>query len=52
VMYIGDEVRDIDAAKKAEVAAVSVTWGYNTEEVLTKNNPKIIIKTPSELSLL
>jgi phosphoglycolate phosphatase-like HAD superfamily hydrolase len=52
VIYIGDEVRDIDAAKKAGIKAAAVTWGYNSEKVLAKNNPHMLLKSPSELSLL
>jgi len=50
VMYIGDEVRDVDAATKAGVTPVSVTWGHNTEEALAKANPGILLKNPSELT--
>ncbi len=50
VMYIGDEVRDIEAAKKAGLASVAVTWGYNTEEVLAKNNPTKLLRKPAELA--
>ncbi|MDP3963333.1 MAG: HAD-IA family hydrolase [bacterium] len=52
VMYIGDEVRDIEAARKADVTSVAVTWGYNTEKALAKNNPDILLRNPSELSSL
>ncbi len=52
VMYIGDEARDIDAAKKAHVTSVAVTWGYNTEEALRRNQPDRILRNPSELSSL
>jgi phosphoglycolate phosphatase-like HAD superfamily hydrolase len=52
VMYIGDEVRDIDAARKARIKCVAVAWGYNTEEVLVKNNPHMILRDPSELNYL
>ncbi len=52
VMYVGDEVRDIEAARKAGVIPVAVTWGHNTAEVLEKNMPDRILRTPSELELL
>lgn len=52
VMYIGDEVRDIHAAKKAGVIPVSVSWGYNSEDVLAKNNPGVLLSDPVELSSL
>lgn len=34
--YVGDEVRDVEAAKKAGVSSVAVTWGYNSEKLLKK----------------
>ncbi len=36
VMMIGDEVRDIDAARKAKVKSVGVTWGLQDKSLLKK----------------
>ncbi|PIX61986.1 hypothetical protein CO057_03315 [Candidatus Uhrbacteria bacterium CG_4_9_14_0_2_um_filter_41_50] len=33
---IGDETRDIRAAKKADISSVAVTWGFNSVEALKK----------------
>lgn len=52
VMYIGDEVRDIEAARKAKVTSVAVTWGHNTEYVLAANGPDIILRDSAELASL
>jgi len=49
VIYVGDETRDIEAAKSAGVKIVSVSWGYNSKEVLEKNNPDWLISRPEEL---
>ena len=38
-IYVGDEVRDIEAAKKVGMPIVSVTWGYNGEEIIKKFKP-------------
>lgn len=43
VLYIGDETRDIDACKHAQVKCAAVTWGYNYLEALSKHNPDYII---------
>jgi phosphoglycolate phosphatase len=32
---VGDESRDIEAARRAGVAAIAVTWGYATESALS-----------------
>jgi phosphoglycolate phosphatase len=49
VIYVGDETRDIEASKKANIKVVAVTWGFNSEEVLSKQNPDFLINHPSEL---
>lgn len=48
-MYVGDELRDIDAARKAGIKIISVTWGGNTREALEKHNPDFIADNPSQL---
>jgi phosphoglycolate phosphatase len=47
--YVGDETRDVDAAKKAKIKSVAVTWGYNSRELLMKHNPDIVVNKPEEL---
>ena len=49
VIYVGDEIRDIKAAKEAGIKVASVTWGYNFENVLSKYKPDFIINQPEEL---
>lgn len=49
VIYIGDEVRDIEAAHKAEVKIIAVTWGFNGKNILQKNNPDYLIDKPDQL---
>ncbi|MFZ1324135.1 MAG: HAD hydrolase-like protein, partial [Candidatus Saccharimonadales bacterium] len=48
-VYIGDETRDIQAARMAFIRAVSVTWGFNTRRILEKQRPAYLIDTPEEL---
>jgi phosphoglycolate phosphatase len=48
-VYIGDEIRDVEAATKAGVDVVVVSWGYNSKDSLEKNNPNIIVDSPNEL---
>ncbi|MDO8498067.1 MAG: HAD-IA family hydrolase [bacterium] len=48
VVYVGDEVRDIEACRKIGLDIISVAWGFNTPELLMKYN-KNIINTPSQL---
>ena len=49
VMYIGDEVRDIECCKKSGVTVASVTWGLNNKAVLEKYNPDYICTKPEQL---
>ncbi len=47
--YIGDEIRDIDASRKARVRMIAVTWGMNAIEALQKKKPDHIANTPQEI---
>lgn len=49
VIYLGDEVRDIDAARTAGIRIISVAWGFNSEESLRKHSPDWLIKKPQEI---
>jgi len=49
VIYVGDETRDIEASKKANIQVIAVTWGFNSTEVLAKQKPDFLIHHPSEL---
>lgn len=49
VLYLGDEVRDIEAARNAGIRIISVAWGFNSEESLRKHSPDWLIKSPEEI---
>jgi len=49
VVYIGDETRDIEAAKEAGVKIISVTWGINSKKILQKQKPDFLIDKPEQL---
>lgn len=49
VYFIGDEIRDIEAGKKAGVKTIAVSWGYNTAESLKKEKPDYLIHSTDEL---
>jgi len=50
--FIGDETRDIHAAKHAGIKAIAVTWGLEGETLLKTANPDRIINKPTELLIL
>jgi phosphoglycolate phosphatase len=49
VIYIGDEVSDIEACKKMGVRCVSVTWGFNSRTALTKAIPDALVERPEQI---
>lgn len=49
VVYIGDEVRDIEATNKIGISIIAVDWGFGTRESLLAHNPHSVISHPSEL---
>ncbi|RYD47438.1 MAG: carotenoid oxygenase, partial [Verrucomicrobiaceae bacterium] len=49
MLYVGDEIRDIKASKKAGIDMAAVTWGFNSSESLTAESPAHLINSPAEL---
>ncbi|WP_404338392.1 HAD-IA family hydrolase [Sphingomonas sp. MMS12-HWE2-04] len=48
-LAIGDETRDIDAAREVGMRAGSVLWGYASEAVLRALNPDALFRSPQEI---
>jgi phosphoglycolate phosphatase len=48
-ILIGDEHRDIIASKKSNIKIVSVTWGYDLEELLVTGRPDYLVKCPNQI---
>ena len=42
-LYIGDEIRDITAARKAGIGVIAVSWGYNTSQSLAEARPDVLV---------
>lgn len=49
VVYVGDETRDIEAAHRIGIQIISVSWGFNSSQVLAAANPDVLIHQPEEL---
>jgi phosphoglycolate phosphatase len=49
-IYIGDEVRDAEAARQARIAFGAVTWGQHSQEALRARNPAEIFATVHEIA--
>jgi phosphoglycolate phosphatase-like HAD superfamily hydrolase len=48
-IYVGDEIRDVEAAKNAGIKVIGVSWGYNTKNALSRYHPDYIIEKPEDL---
>jgi phosphoglycolate phosphatase len=46
---IGDEVRDIEAARKAGLAFGAVSWGYATEAALRAHAPELVFSRMEDI---
>lgn len=49
VIYVGDEVRDIEAGREANIPVIAVTWGYNSEASLLSAKPMVLVRKPAQL---
>lgn len=49
-ILVGDELRDIDAARAAGMAAGAVGWGYNHPDALRARLPDVFFDTPGDLA--
>lgn len=48
-VYVGDEVRDIVACRRIGMPIISVSWGFNSAEVLAQAGPNHLVHSPDEL---
>ncbi|HQR91161.1 MAG TPA: HAD hydrolase-like protein, partial [Caulobacter sp.] len=49
VICIGDETRDIEAARALGLASGAVTWGAAKRAILAEHGPTIVFESPSEI---
>jgi phosphoglycolate phosphatase len=49
-IYIGDEIRDAEAAGKAGIAFGAVAWGHHRQEILCRQNPVEMFATVQEIA--
>lgn len=48
-IYIGDEIRDSQAARKVGIQYGAVAWGYTNFQALLTEKPNIAFRTPRDL---
>ncbi len=49
ILYVGDEIRDVEAAKKAGIPVIAVGWGYDEEKLLESAAPDDYVQSPDQL---
>ena len=49
VLYVGDELRDIEASKKVGVKIISVAWGFDNLSLLCSGKPDFIAYQPQDI---
>jgi phosphoglycolate phosphatase len=52
VIYIGDQIIDVQSAHKNKIRSAAVTWGFNTEAALRRQHPHIVVQTIAQLEAL
>lgn len=48
VVYLADEVRDVEACRKIDLPIISVGWGFDPTSILRRENPGLTVDTPFE----
>jgi phosphoglycolate phosphatase len=48
LLYVGDEVRDAEAARQAGVDFAAVAWGFNAADLLSRHAPTFLWTHPDE----
>jgi phosphoglycolate phosphatase len=49
LFYVGDEARDIEAARRAGVRCIAVSWGYNNIHALKRHHPHALVFSADEM---
>jgi phosphoglycolate phosphatase len=52
VLCVGDDSRDVDAARKAGLKVAAVSWGYATEPALRSASPDYVVHSIDELAAI
>ncbi len=51
IIYVGDETRDIRSARRSQIGIVSVSWGFNSAQILQEYKPDYLVHNPAQLLL-
>jgi len=48
-VYVADEVRDIEAARRVGMKCLAVEWGFHAPQALADNHPDALVASPADL---
>lgn len=48
-VYVGDEIRDVEACRKNGIKIIAVSWGLHRGEILKKHGADYIAKKPEDI---
>ena len=51
-IYVGDEVRDIEACRDAGVKIISITWGWDPLDAIKEGKPDFIANEPQDIETI
>ena len=49
IIYVGDELRDVEACKKLAVKVIAVLWGFDPKNLLEIGNPDCYATEPEDI---
>ncbi|MFC4812311.1 HAD-IA family hydrolase [Paenibacillus sp. GCM10023250] len=49
LLYVGDELRDVEACRNIAVPVAAVTWGWDSAKLLAEAGPDYLCHSPAEL---
>jgi len=49
ILFVGDEIRDIEAAQETGIHMAAVTWGYNSPNVIKASGPDYLFDAPQQI---
>jgi phosphoglycolate phosphatase len=52
VLYVGDELRDIESCQAINLPVAAVTWGFDKRSLLKSAQPNYLVDTPYELKAI
>lgn len=49
VVYVGDQLEDINSCKRIKVKVIAVSWGYDPADLLMQGEPDYLCREPADL---